>query len=105
MNIFSDSQFAIKSLSNIFLNLRPPLDFRSSLNEMAEKSKNPSYLGHSDIPENCRADEWASLKTPGKIKSVEMPPESCRLNLRNSFAAVFQGLGKINKKYFENVSM
>ena len=70
VNIYSDSQAAIKSLSNVFLTSRSALDCRRSLNEMAEQFKIHLIWmpGHRDIPGNCRADELARLGTTLHVK-------------------------------------
>ena len=89
INIFSDSQAAIKSLESIFLNSKTALSCRKSLNEMAEQFKIHLIWvpGHRDIPGNCKADELARLGTtlqiPGSLESVGMPLASCKLILRN----------------------
>lgn len=88
INIFSDSQAAIKSLESVFLNSTSALNCRKSLNEMAQQFDIHLIWvpGHRDIPGNCRADELArlgsTLRVPARLESVGMPLATCKLFLR-----------------------
>ena len=93
VNIFSDSQAAIKSLDSVFLNSKTALNCRRSLNEMAEQFDIHLIWvpGHRNIPGNSKADELArlgtTLQTPGYLESVGMPLESCKFILRQKTIA------------------
>lgn len=88
VNIYSDSQAAVKSLKSMFLKTRSALNCRTSLNEMAKQFDIRLIWvpGHRDIPGNCKADELARLGTtlqvPTELECVGMPLETCKLNLR-----------------------
>lgn len=88
VNIFSDSQAAVKSMGSMFLNTITAQNCRASLNEMAKQFKIRLIWvpGHRDIPGNCRADELARLGTtlqvPARLECVGTPLSTCKLKLR-----------------------
>jgi ribonuclease HI len=88
VNIFSDSQAAVKSMGSMFLNTITAQNCRASLNEMAKQFKIRLIWvpGHSDIPGNCRADQLARLGTtlqvPARLECVGTPLATCKLPLK-----------------------
>ena len=96
INIFCDSQAAIKSLDSVFLNSTSALSCRRSLNEMAQQFDIHRIWvpGHRNIPGNCKADELArlgtTLRTPTNQVPVGMPLATCKLILRDRAIAIAQ---------------
>jgi len=91
LNIYSDSQAAIKSIYSTNTNSRTIADFRRSLHEMANQFTISVIWvpGHRDIVGNCIADELARQGTtkplqPGE-ENVGMPMATCKLNIKNHF--------------------
>ena len=91
INIFSDSQAAIKSLSSMTFNSKIAIDCRRSLDEMAEQFNiNLIWVpGHTDVKGNCIADDLARKGTTVQIlpdkERIGIPLATCKLNIKNSF--------------------
>ncbi|XP_070855359.1 uncharacterized protein [Drosophila suzukii] len=91
INIYSDSQAAIRSIISTNTNSHTISSCRKSLHEMALQFK--IYLiwvpGHRNITGNCIADELAGHGTtvpllPDK-ENIGMPMATCKLNIRNQY--------------------
>ncbi|KAM8714804.1 hypothetical protein ACLKA7_001208 [Drosophila subpalustris] len=89
INIYSDSQAAIKSIAATSTKSTSVLKFRKSLQEMAEHFDIHLIWvpGHQDIPGNCIADELARRGTTNILlpdkEDISMPLASCKLLLLN----------------------
>ncbi|XP_044317430.1 uncharacterized protein LOC123038043 [Drosophila rhopaloa] len=101
INIYSDSQAAIKSIYSTNTNSRTIADCRKSLHEMANQFTVSLIWvpGHRDIVGNCIADELARQGTtipllPGK-ENVGMPMATCKLIIKNHFS-------KLANTYWQN---
>jgi ribonuclease HI len=87
VNIYSDSQAAVKSLGSMFLNTITAQNCRASLNEMAKQFKIRLIWvpGHRNILGNCRADQLARLGTtlqvPARLECVGVPLATCKLEI------------------------
>lgn len=85
VNIFTDSQAAIKSLNSSTVNSKTVRKCLTSLLVMSEffQFRIIWVPGHSDIPGNCVADELArkgtALQAPCHMESAYMPFATCRL--------------------------
>ena len=89
--IFSDSQVAIKSLSNVANNSRIVWECRSCLNFLSGWFSVTliSIPGHCDIPENCRADRLARTGTLlPEFASIDlgMPLNSFKVAIARKFS-------------------
>jgi len=91
LNIYSDSQAAIKSIYSTSTNSRTIADFRRSFHETASQFTISLIWvpGHWYIVGNCTADELARQGTimpllPG-MENVGMPMTTFKLNINNFF--------------------
>jgi len=91
LNIYRDSQAAIKSIYSTNTNSRTIADCRRSLHEMASQFTISLIwvTGHRDIVGPCIANELARQSTivpllPGK-ENVVMSMATCKLNTKNYF--------------------
>jgi len=89
LNIYIDSQAAIKSIYSTNTNSRTISDCRRSLHEMVNQFTISLIWvpGHRDIVGNCIAHELTRLGTtkpllPGK-ENVGMPIATCKLTIKN----------------------
>jgi len=91
INIFSDSQAAIKSLGSTSFNSKIAIECRRSLDEMAEQFNiNLIWVpGHTDVEGNCIADDLAREGTTIQIlpekERIGIPLATCKLNIKNVF--------------------
>ena len=85
INIFTDSQAAIKSLNSMTIRSKTVRDCLTALTEVANyfQIKIAWVPGHSDIPGNCKADELARAGTHLQNRSIRenlnIPFATCRL--------------------------
>jgi len=96
LNIYSDSQAAIKSIYLTNTNFRTIADCRRSLHEMPNQFTISLIWvpGHRDIVGNCIADELAMQGTtkpllPGE-ENVGMPMATCKPNTKHFFNTLAQ---------------
>ncbi|XP_043072259.1 uncharacterized protein LOC122322860 [Drosophila grimshawi] len=88
INIYIDSQAAIKSISSISSNSISVTSCRKSLHEMAKQHVISLIWvpGHQDIEGNCKADELARKGTILPLltdkEGISMPLATCKHNIR-----------------------
>ncbi|KAL7725151.1 hypothetical protein ACLKA6_018676 [Drosophila palustris] len=91
INIYSDSQAAIKSIASTTSKSTSVSKYRRSLHEMAElfDIRLVWVPGHQDIQGNCIADESARRGTTDTLlpnkEDISMPLATCKLMLHNLF--------------------
>ncbi|XP_041449660.1 LOW QUALITY PROTEIN: uncharacterized protein LOC121404391, partial [Drosophila obscura] len=91
INIYSDSQAAIKSLNAITTSSATVANCRKSLHEMAYQFVISLIWvpGHQDIEDNCIADELARAGTTIPLlhdkEDIRMPMATCKLKIKEHF--------------------
>ncbi|XP_043070264.1 uncharacterized protein LOC122322381 [Drosophila grimshawi] len=96
INIYIDSQAAIKSISSISSNSISVTICRKSLHEMAKQHVISLIWvpGHQDIEGNCKADELARKGTILPLladkEGISMPLATCKLNIRRRSCSKWQ---------------
>ncbi|XP_043071820.1 uncharacterized protein LOC122322803 [Drosophila grimshawi] len=91
INIYIDSQAAIKSISSIFSNSISIITCHKSLHEIAKQHVISLIWvpGHQDSEVNCKADELTRKDTvlpllAGK-EGISMPLATCKLNIKTEY--------------------
>ena len=88
VDIYSDSQAAIRSLGSMSLNMITARNFRAFLNEMTKLFENRLewFAGQKIIRENCRSEDFERLGTtlqiPREFESIGIARTTCKPNSR-----------------------